>query len=140
MSNSIGHRPFKRTDGELYYRTTERAHRPWHRHRGAWSWHTGYDLRYTNEERRRARSEGRRAVPEEVRPGYVTYTYGRGMARSIAGFQVYRDKYAGAARGRERAELRKALRTVRSRKKYEFDRTLDITPYRTRGQAIWDAT
>lgn len=141
MSRSIGHRPYKRTDAHEYYETTERCHRPWHRHQGAWGWHTLYDFRLTREEIRLAAKEKRRPRKVKIRRDTVAYTYGRGHARSITAIQVAAAEFEGGARGRMRAETVKAVKVANTRKKKaEFDRALDITSYRTRGQAVWDAT
>lgn len=142
MSRSLGHRPYKKTDGYVHYTSTGSHQRPWLRKRGAVEWHTLYDLRYDSSELRRAEAEGRRPRAERVICKTTSYTYGRGLPRSIKGIRNKAKEFQSAARARERDAALKAVKTVntRSRRKAEFDRTLDIEPYRTRGQAVWDAT
>jgi hypothetical protein len=141
MSRSLGHRPYKKTDGYVHYISADSHQRPWRRKRGAVEWHTLYGLRYENGELRRAETEGRRPRAERVIREKMTYTYGRGLARSIKGIRATAKEFQGAARARERDAALKAVKTVNTRgRKAEFDRALDIEPYRTRGQAVWDAT
>lgn len=140
MSRSLGHRPYKKTDAHKHYEESDRGHRPAHRKQGAVAWHTMNGLRYTDAEAKKAAGEGRKPRPEKLRHTKTSYTYGRGMARGLKAIKVYTVKLQGGARSYERDAVRKALKTVNTRVKYEFDRSLDIEPYRPRHGALWEAT
>lgn len=140
MSRSLGHRPYKKTDSETYYRSTRRGHRPRHRHRGAWVWHTLEDLRFPDAELRLAAEEGRRPRPSRIRRSKVAYDSGRALARSLESIAVYTQEMEGGARARLRAEAAKAVKTANARKFREFDPAFDIAPFRSRHRALWDAS
>lgn len=140
MSRSLGHRPYKKTDAYKYYEESDRGHRPAHRKQGAVAWHTMSGLRYTAVEAKKAAGEGRKPRPEELRRTKTSYTYGRGMARGLKAIKVYTVKIQGGTRSYERDAARKAVKAANTRAKYEFDRALDIEPYRPRHRALWDAT
>jgi len=140
MSRSLGHRPYKKTDASKYYEESDPKHRPASRKRGAVAWHTLYDLRYTNADIRKAAGEGRKPRPQKIRRERTAYTYGRGAARSLTATRVYTEKLQSGVRRYERDAALKAVKTVNTRKKFEFDRTLDIDPYLPRHTALWDAT
>jgi hypothetical protein len=104
------------------------------------AWHTLYTLRYPDADVKRAAEEGRKPRAQKIRRERTAYTYGRGSNRSLTAIQVYADKFEGGARMRARDAARRAVRIANTRKKYEFDRLLDIEPYRARHQGLWDAT
>ena len=141
MSRSLGHRPYKKTDSYAHPETFYGLHRPWHRKNGAVDWHTLYDLRYPKADVKKAAEEGRKPRAEKVRRKKIIYTYGRGSNRSLTAIQVYTKELQSGARSYERDALVKAVKTVNTRRRrFEFDATLDIVPYRTRHTALWNAT
>jgi hypothetical protein len=140
MSRSLGHRPYKKSDGFKYYEESHRGHRPAHRKQGAVAWHTLYVLRYPNADVKKAAEEGRKRRPQKIRLQKTSYTYGRGMARSIKAITVCSQEFQGGVRSYERDAALKAVKTANTRKKPEFDRAFDIESYRTRHTALWDAT
>lgn len=140
MSRSLGHRPYKKTDGYKHYKESDRGHRPASRKRGAVAWHTLYDLRYPKADVKKAAAEGRKPRPQKVRRERTVYTYGRGEARSIKGITLYTQEFQRSARTRERDAVVKAVKTANTRTKSTFDRTFDIAPYRPRHSGLWNAT
>jgi len=140
MSRSLGHRPYKKSDGFKYYEESERGNRLAHRKQGAVAWHTLYVLRYPRADVKKAAEEGRKPRPQKIRRQKISYTYGRGMARSLTAIGVCAQEFRGGARSYERDAALKAVKTANTRKRPEFDRAFDIEPYRTRHTALWDAT
>lgn len=138
MARTAHHTPYTRTTQYRLEAELE-ALRGMH----TWPWgdlpartsHTVYDLRFPAAE---LAAVDRRPVPQRVRVDVASYKYARAFRGRIVASLARRDEHA--ERTRARSVVRRALADLRAADDLaDAAEDVDITPFRHRHNALWDA-